>query len=210
MSTTDEINTSKSQTLPVDVRASQGIWLLLISLGVFFFASILLYIVYVYLRVNNASGHTQHFEMPWSFLPSTLCLLGVSVCLEMADRSAKRDRHRQVKGYMIASSVLGFAFMGIQSDGMKRLLEGLAESSSRSESVYGYTFILAFLHAAHVVGGMVGLWITTRQSLRHAYDHERRTGLRFCTLYWHFLDIVWLILIGSFWLTIWIVERRGG
>ncbi len=208
MITREETTIAKSQTLPVDARALQGIWLLLASLGVFFFASILLYVVYVYMRVNSDTGFTQRFYLPWSFLPSTLLLIGVSVCLEMAYRASRRDRLERVKWLVIAACVMGIGFLAVQSDGMKRLLEGMADASSRNESAYGYTFILAFLHAAHVVGGVVGLWWTARHAIAHQYDHERSMGLRFCTLYWHFLDIVWLILIASFGVALWLMNSH--
>jgi len=205
----EETKRPKSNPLPADARALQGIWLLLISLGVFFFASILLYVVYVYLRVQDPSGFTQRFALPWSFLPSTFLLLGVSVCLELAYRAARRDRTERVKWLTLAACSMGIGFLAVQSDGMKRLLEGLSDAQTRNESAYGYTFVLAFLHAAHVVGGMLGLWWTMRNAFRKAYDHERSIGLLFCTLYWHFLDLVWLILIGSFWITHWLVNARA-
>lgn len=200
---------SKPQRLPVEARTTQGIWLFLISLAIFFFASILLYVVYISLRVQSESPFTQRLSMPWSFLPSTVLLVGVSFCLEMAYRGARRDRHSQVRNYMLAACAMGVGFMAIQSDGMKQLLEGLASATSRSESAYGYTFVLVFLHAAHVVGGMIGLWITARNAMRNAYDHERSVGLRFCTLYWHFLDLVWVALIASFWIAIWFVNSKA-
>jgi len=203
------MNTSKPQLLPVEARTVQGIWLFLASLGIFFFASILLYVVYVYLRVSGDNAFTQRLTLPWSFLPSTILLVGVSLCLELAYRGAKRDQLRLVKLYVMAALAMGIGFMAIQSDGMKRLIDGMAAASSRSESAYGYTFILVFLHAAHVIGGMVGLWVTARNALRNSYDHERSVGLRFCTLYWHFLDAVWFILIASFWIALWLVNSKA-
>jgi cytochrome c oxidase subunit 3 len=203
------MSASKPRILPVEARTEQGIWLFLASLAIFFFASILLYVVYVYLRVQGETAFTQRLALPWSFLPSTLLLIGVSLFLELAYRAARRDRYSRVKAYMFAACGMGLGFLAIQSDGMKRLLDGLAAASTRSESAYGYTFILVFLHAAHVVGGMVGLWITARQAMRNAYDHERSVGLRFCTLYWHFLDLVWVLLIASFWVALWLVNAKA-
>lgn len=203
------MSASKPQLLPVEARTSQGIWLFLASLAIFFLASILLYVVYIAMRVQGDAPFAQPLALPWSFIPSTVLLVGVSFCLEMAYRGAKRDRHKQVRGYMVAACAMGLGFLAIQSDGMKRLLDGLAEATTRNESAYGYTFILVFLHAAHVAGGMVGLWITARNAMRNAYDHERSIGLRFCTLYWHFLDLVWVALIASFWIAIWFVNSKA-
>jgi cytochrome c oxidase subunit 3 len=203
------MSASKSKLLPVEARASQGVWLFLASLAIFFLASMLLYVVYISLRVQGDSPFTQRLTLPWSFLPSTILLLGVSFCLEIAYRAARRDRHAEVKKYVLAGCAMGLGFLAIQSDGMERLLRGLSEATSRNESAYGYTFILVFLHAAHVVGGMFGLWVTARNAMRNAYDHERSIGLRFCTLYWHFLDLVWVALLASFWIAIWFVNTKA-
>lgn len=203
------MSASKPKLLPVEARTSQGVWLFLASLAIFFLASMLLYVVYISLRVQGDAPFTQRLTLPWSFVPSTALLLGVSLCLEIAYRAARRDRQSQVKTYVVAACAMGIGFLAIQSDGMERLLRGLSEATRRNESAYGYTFILVFLHAAHVVGGVIGLWVTARNAMRNAYDHERSIGLRFCTLYWHFLDLVWLALLVSFWLAIWFVNSKA-
>ena len=147
--------------------------------------------------------------LPWSFVPSTILLLGVSVCLELAYHAARRDKLARVKQMAVAACMMGIGFLLIQSDGMKRLLDGLAEAQTRNESAYGYTFILVFLHAAHVVGGAIGLWWTARNALANRYDHERNIGLKVCTLYWHFLDIVWVFLLISFWIAVVLVNAKA-
>lgn len=197
------------QALPADARATQGIWLLLGSLSVFFVSSIILYVVYIALRVQSDRAITQRMELPWSFIPSTILLLGVSVCLELAYRAAKRDRIAMVKQMAIAACALGIGFLFIQSDGMKRLLDGLADAPTRNESAYGYTFVLVFLHAAHVVGGAIGLWWTARNALANRYDHERNIGLKVCAIYWHFLDIVWLVLLLAIWIALVLVNAKA-
>lgn len=195
--------------LPADARATQGMWLLIGSLAVFFVSSILLYVVYIAMRVQSEHAITQKMILPWSFIPSTILLVGVSVCLELAYRAACRDKLARVKQMAMAACAMGIGFLFIQSDGMKRLLDGLAEAQTRNESAYGYTFILVFLHAAHVVGGAIGLWWTARNALSNRYDHERNIGLKVCTLYWHFLDIVWVFLLISFWIAVVLVNAKA-
>jgi cytochrome c oxidase subunit 3 len=117
---------ARRQDLPVDARAMQGVWLLIGSLGVFFFASILLYVVYIAMRLQSERAITQPLILPWSFIPSTLLLIGVSVCLEWGLRAARRDRNVQVKRLVVAACVMGIGFLFIQSDGMNRLLIGLS------------------------------------------------------------------------------------
>ena len=193
---------SKRQRLPQDARAMQGVWLLLGSLGVFFFSSILLYMLYVALRLTPQVGlKPQSFYLPRSFLPSTLLLFGVSGSLEWALRAAKRDRSNDVRIATIAALILAVLFIVVQSEGMWRLVTASLNVASSRNSAYALTFVLAFLHALHVVGGLAGLSIAAFNATKDRYDHERYFGLRFCTIYWHFLDLVWILLMICFVIT---------
>ena len=60
------------------------------------------------------------------------------------------------------------------------------------------TFVLAMLHALHVVGGMIGMGIVFVRAWQGRYDHESYFAIRFSALYWHFLDVVWLLMLVAF------------
>jgi heme/copper-type cytochrome/quinol oxidase subunit 3 len=62
--------------------------------------------------------------------------------------------------------------------------------------LYGLIFFLILVHALHVVGGLVGLSVTTAHALQGRYDHERYGGVKHAAMYWHFLDAVWLVMYG--------------
>jgi len=197
-----ETRPNKAQSLPQDARAMQGVWLFLLTLAVFFFSSILLFGFYVALRLSPEAGQRpDSFYLPRSFLPSTILLLGVSGALEWALRSSRSDRTNDVRISTIAALIMGFLFMAIQSEGMYRLLIATWAAQASRNSAYALTLVLAFLHALHVVGGIVGLCVVAFQASRERYDHERHFGLRFCTLYWHFLDVVWVLLLACFIIT---------
>ncbi|XZE34556.1 cytochrome c oxidase subunit 3 [Pirellulaceae bacterium SH501] len=190
--------------LPADKRAMQGIWLLLLALGVFFFSSILLYVIYVALRVEPAPGETKiALRLPMSFIPSSVFLIGVSGFLELAYRAARRDKEGLVKSSVILALFCGMLFMLLQSEGMYSLIL-LSEKVSTEVSdnarrgAYTFTFVLVLLHALHVLFGILGLVRTAFSACRDRYDHERTLGLKFCALYWHFLDLVWVILLIAF------------
>ena len=46
--------------------------------------------------------------------------------------------------------------------------------------------------------GLVALGIVAYHGYRGHYDHEEHAGVRNCVLYWHFLDVVWLVMFGTF------------
>lgn len=187
------------QKLPRDARAMQGVWVFLLTLSVFFFSSILLFVLYVALRLSPEAGlRPQSFYLPRSFVPSTMLLIGVSGALEWALRAARRNRTNDVRIASIAALIMGVLFVVVQSEGMYRLVVAATNVASSRNSTYALTFVLAFLHALHVVGGIVGLLITVWNANEDRYDHERHFGLQFCTVYWHFLDIVWVLLMACF------------
>ena len=190
---------AKAKELPQDVRAMQGVWLFLLMLGIFFASSILLFVLYVVLRLSPEAGmRPDSFYLPRSFVPSTILLVGVSGALEWSLRAARNNQSNGVRVASVAALIMGLLFMVIQAEGMVRLVRAASEAQSLRNSLYSLTFVLAFLHALHVVGGIVGLVITAINANRDKYDHERNFALRFCTLYWHFLDVVWVLLLVSF------------
>lgn len=177
----------------------QGVWLFLLMLGIFFASSILLFVLYVVLRLSPEAGmRPDSFYLPRSFVPSTILLVGVSGAMEWSLRAARNNQSNGVRVASVAALIMGLLFMVIQAEGMVRLVRAASEAQSLRNSLYALTFVLAFLHALHVVGGIVGLVITAINANRDKYDHERNFALRFCTLYWHFLDAVWVLLLVSF------------
>jgi len=74
-------------------------------------------------------------------------------------------------------------------------LESIA-SGEKGVLVYGLAFGLILLHAAHVLGGVLPLTWATIRAWRGGYDHERHETITYLTMYWHFLDVVWLIMFA--------------
>ena len=52
------------------------------------------------------------------------------------------------------------------------------------------------LHALHVLGGLVQLVLVERGLALSLQSGARRTRLEFCALYWHFLGLLWLVLLA--------------
>jgi cytochrome c oxidase subunit 3 len=58
--------------------------------------------------------------------------------------------------------------------------------------LYAFTFyMLTVLHAVHVIGGLAALGVTTTRAF---LGRDVTAGVRYCTVYWHFLLVVWLIV----------------
>ncbi len=181
-------------------RAKQGMWLLVASLGIFFFASMLLYIVYIALRLDRAPDAEQLFVLPRMFWISTGLLLIVSAALHLSIGAARRDKFVDVTIRVSIAMIASIAFLVIQSEAMAYLIIETKALGNTGTSPYPYTLILALLHALHVLAGLFGLAVVQIKAFMQRYDHERYTGLEVCAIYWHFLDVVWLIMLASFYI----------
>ncbi len=192
-----------------DRQAQQGAWLFLASLGMFFLSSMILFVIYIALRLNRPGPEVRAYGLPQGFLASTLLLVGVSVCLHWAVVSAKRDQTENVLRLSSIAFVLALFFFAVQSHGMYLLVERSLQFAVPGLSAHGFTFILALLHALHVVGGMIALTIVVFRARRNRYDHERFWGLQFCAHYWHFLDGVWIIMLIGFSIAAYLIRHAA-
>jgi len=192
------IQRSPKTLLPSDVRHHLGGYLFLGSLLVFFLSSILLYGIYAYARRGDPQSATP---IPSSFLISTVCLILISGLVHGASRTIRRDRYRTTSILLLVSSAAAIGFIWIQCQSMYDMLNGPALAAGTGKGVAGMLIVLAFLHALHVAGGIIALAIVSFHSLRGKYDHERHWPVDFAAQYWHFLDLVWIVMLFIFWIT---------
>lgn len=195
---------------PAMYQAKLVFYLFLASLGMFFIASMLTYLIVrqqAFRPIEDAIPNSiltmgpevyQSLTLPMSFWISTLVLILVSVFLQRACWLVHREKQIDFRRWLIWSLLAAGVFVLIQSFGMHDLLSQHLSQSDGSAKVYGMSFTLSFIHALHVVGGMVFLAYVTRQAFRGKYDHERHWAVDHCASYWHFLDVVWACMLITF------------
>lgn len=181
-----------------DRRLEQGAWLFLTSLTVFFISCTILYAIYVMMRIAPQSGEVQPFYLPRLFILTTVTMLAISVLLHMAVEAVQRERRIDLARYIILAFILGIAFFAVQGSALAWMISEMLQPAALVNNLYGLTFFLVIVHALHVVGGVAGLTFLLFGLARGKYDHERYFPIRFCALYWHFLDAVWILMLVSF------------
>lgn len=184
--------------LSEDRRNQQGAWLFLTSLTVFFVACMLLYAIYVMLRIAPQAGEVQPFYLPRTFLLTTVNLIAISVLLHLAVGAVRREQRSDLVRYVVLAFLLAITFFFIQGAGLSWMVNELLQPGASMRNLYGLTFFLVIVHALHVVGGVAGIVFLLFGLKRRHYDHERYFPIRFCAMYWHFLDIVWILMLASF------------
>lgn len=174
--------------------------LLLIGLSTIFVA---LSLAYVYNRVNQ---HLPPLRLPILFLFNTLILLGSSAAMVWAKKSYLEDHTDNYQKALWLTLGLSLLFMVAQAVAWYILFsDGVLMSSDNSA---GYLYVISGLHFAHVIAGLPFLGIFIYQAryrmkepvsvLVYFSDPEKRLSLRLLSIYWHFLDGLWIYLIIFF------------
>ena len=188
---------AKQQHVPARAQ-TVAMWLFLAALAMLFGATMLAYFI-VRSRQGAAAGGLQ---LPRTLWISTALMLAGSVTIHFAVDAARRERQQELRRHLVMTGIFAVLFVIVQTPAMVRLLEQHRElATTQRVFLYGLIFVLILVHALHVLGGLVGLGITTAHAFRGRYDHENYTGVRSAAMYWHFLDVVWIIMYLGVFLT---------
>ncbi|MEE2639279.1 MAG: cytochrome c oxidase subunit 3 [Planctomycetota bacterium] len=178
-------------------RAKLGVYLLIVSLSIFFVAAL---IAYALIR-TSVGIQLEPLVMPLSFWVSTLALLATSFFLHLAVLSIRREKQIRYRRFLWAAMVFGGFFLVLQAEGMWSLIRTHFALEAGYGKLYGICFSIALLHAAHVIGGGFFLGYVWAETRKGKYDHERHWTVDICATYWHFLDVVWILMLITFWWT---------
>lgn len=169
-----------------------GVWISLVPVLMLFGALLVTYVVR-----KDFSGQWQSLPVPGILWFNTLALLGSSVMLER-NRRLPDGPSSDFRGYQVAFT-LGLVFVVGQIIAWVQYLLGGVLASSTPHS--GFFYVLTAAHAAHVLGGLVGLGLLALWP-RHSWSFTSVPVLsRVTAIYWHFLGILWLLMFGvlTFW-----------
>ena len=174
-----------------------GMYIFLAS-EVMFFGS--LFATYFYLFGSHqtwpppAPSSTPEYYVNWLGIPAinTVVLLSSGVTCHFALDALSHDNRQRFFVLQIATIVLGFAFEGGQ-------LYEFISAFGRGLNLTANTFASAFFtmtgfHGAHVLGGLILLILILYRASRGQFDSKNHVGPAAVTLYWHFVDVVWVFL----------------
>ena len=188
-----------------------GMWLFLAALGMLFAASMLGYVI---IRVQQtrelvhpttqavtpATAPLHSLHLPFGLWFSTLVILASSVTMHFALQNVRRERQAKFRNWLIVTLILSGLFLVVQTPSLATLLIEHNQATT-SHTLLGFIFFLVIIHALHLVGGILPLAVVTRNAHLGAYDHESHNPVRYTTMYWHFLDAVWIVMFAVLLLT---------
>jgi cytochrome o ubiquinol oxidase subunit III len=165
-----------------------GFWIYLMSDCLVFAC---LFATYAVLGRNYAGGPSgaELFELPTVALNTAFLLLS-SITYGFAMLESQRNRLRSTLVWLAITGLFGAAFIGLELSEFAHLIhEGAGPQRSGFLTSF---FALVGTHGLHVSFGIVWLITLIMQLSRHGLTPDNRRRLMCLSMFWHFLDVVWI------------------
>ncbi|MDC6367276.1 MULTISPECIES: heme-copper oxidase subunit III [Flavobacteriaceae] len=149
-----------------------------------------------YIVSSKREDWISDLELPQAFFISTFIIILSSLTYFMAKQAVARNKQSQGTLLLVITLVLGITFIILQFFGFSQMLEnGYYFTGPTSNIKMSYVFLIAAVHIAHVVAGLISLLVVLVQQLRDKYMPGDMLGLELGATFWHFLDFLWVYLI---------------
>jgi cytochrome c oxidase subunit 3 len=172
-------------------RLKLGMWLFLGSEVMFFSGLIIAYLVLRF-RSPDWPVPSEILDVPITAL-NTFFLIVSSYTVARSLEAIRRGDVERLQAGLAQTLILGITFLSIQAYEYNHLIT--VEGLSLNSSLFGATFFtLTGFHGFHVlIGVLVLLWVLSK-AMRGEFSKENWIGIEIFGLYWHFVDLVWIIL----------------
>lgn len=174
-------------TLPY--RGTVGMACLILAESAIF---IIFVVAYIYYIGKSLTGPTpaQVLELP---IFGTICLLSSSITVHFAVSALRKENLQSFLLNLGGTVLLGSIFLLTTAREWYRLIHD--EGLTLQTNLFGTTYYsLVGLHATHVVVGLIMLSITLFLALRGLVKEEHAEKFEVLSLYWHFVDAVWIVV----------------
>ena len=183
---TEEVEAEGAEGLP---PAKVGLWTLLAVITSLFG----LFISAYWMRMEHAHGDWSPLAVPRLLWLNTALLILSSGGMQWARAAARRGQADRLRVGLAAGGVLAWAFLAGQLLAWRQLsASGYFMASSPAIAFF---YLLTGVHGLHLLGGLL-VWGKTVVRMAHAGVEliDLRLSVDLCTVYWHYLLLVWLVL----------------
>ena len=146
---------------------------------------------YFFIRVANGDPWPAHGTtlpvIPTLF--NTFILVSSSFTMHWAQTGIKNGNRFALKAGILTTFLLGATFLFLQINEYANI--GFAPQDHAQQTIF---YSLTGLHGAHVTIGLILLLIVTIRSFRGHYSPEEHRGVEIPGIYWHFVDIMWIVV----------------
>jgi cytochrome c oxidase subunit III len=161
---------------------------------------------YLYTRVTTG---VEPIKLPWIFLGNTIILSASSWALKKAKSFYLADDTEGYQRALWATLLLTVLFMVLQYFGWQILMNENKELLFTNKTMRDYVYAISVVHFLHIIGGLpffiiflITAYIRMKEPvsvLVYFSDPLKQLRLRLLTMYWFFLDYLWIYLMVFFW-----------
>ena len=131
------------------------------------------------------------FDIPFTSI-SAFVLLMSSVSMVLALSAIQRNDRRGLQVWLMCTALLGMTFLAGQAF---EFTEFVHQGLTLQSNLFGTTFfVLTGFHGAHVSVGVLILLSLFVMAWRGRLTHEKSLNVELAGLYWHFVDVVWIVI----------------
>ena len=182
-----------SDALPRAEPGVFGFWVFLMSDAIAF---ALLFTIYGTMlgATAGAPGAAEEFKIKSAFV-ETMLLLTSSVTFGMASQALKYDRRRRgLVLWLVCTLLLAVSFIGMEINDFLTMF-GDHATPDRSGFLSAF-FVLVGMHGTHVTFGSLWILVMLLQLAVYGLDDRTKVNIVRLSLFWHFLDIVWIVIFS--------------
>ena len=173
--------------------AKPMLWISMVSMTMMFIG-----LTSAYILSSNREDWVS-FELPQSLYISTLLIILSSITFMLAKKSIQKNNRQATTFLLIATLFLGFGFAFYQFQGFLELKEsGLYLSGKGSVVSASLLMVISFAHLIHVLAGFIVVLVVIYNHFKKRYNSAETLGLELGGIFWHFVDILWILLFLFF------------
>ncbi len=167
-----------------------AMWVFLGSECLLFGGLISTYLLYK-TRTNGQLSPHDRYDIPFTSISSFVLLMS-SLTMVLAVAAITRGDHKRLRAWLLTTALLGSVFVSGQVYEFTAFVkEGMGFTSSAASSAF---FALTGFHGVHVTIGIIMLMSLFMLSLRGRIPQDRAEAVEIVGLYWHFVDVVWILI----------------
>ena len=148
-----------------------------------------------FLVSKNRDDWVEDFNLPEAFYYSLFLIIISSITLIFARKFLIKNKRSLVSIFLLITIILGGLFIIFQFLGFNQIMgNGYHFTGPTSTINSSFIFLIAFVHIIHIIVALIALIVVFIKNFRGVYSYNNLTGFDLASIFWHFVDILWIYL----------------
>lgn len=149
-----------------------------------------------YVVSKNRPDWLSDFQLPVSFLWSTIVIVLSSLSLYLAKKNIASGNRKNGTALLLGTLILAMLFVVFQFYSFSEIVaSGYYFTGSESTITTSFIYVLVLVHLAHLAIGIIVLLVLIYNHFKQRYKSGQMLGFELGATFWHFVDILWIYLI---------------